>query len=68
MVMKEVKKIIKHVLYNPQVSYPPISYKIEDVSSESYRSSYMDEKDFKTYLKRLEKRLIYRLDPPKRTK
>ena len=42
---EELKKIIKQVIYNPQVSFPPISYKITDVSHtnrESFTSEYID--------------------------
>jgi hypothetical protein len=60
---ERIEEVIKQVLYNPQISYPPISYKITDVShmGEDYTSSYMDEGDFKKYLERLEKQLVSRL-------
>ena len=57
---KELEKIIEQVLYNPQVSYPPVSYKITDVS-ENYKSEYIDKGDFDCYLKRLKIQLIFRL-------
>ena len=58
----EIKKIIKQVLYNPQVSYPPISYGITDFSTDKkYISKYMDETDFHNYLERLEQQLVFRL-------
>lgn len=56
-----VKEIIKQVLFNPQVNYPPISYKIEELGIEPYKSQYIDKEDFESYLKRLEKQLIMRL-------
>lgn len=60
-----MEEIIKKVLYNPQVSHPPISYEIADIANtsdeKSYKSQYIDIKDFQEYLKRLEKQLIYRL-------
>lgn len=62
---EEIEKIIKQVLYNPQVTNPPISYKITDVSNNfknnDYTSEYMDVKDFERYLADLEKQLVYRL-------
>ncbi len=60
-----MEEIVKQVLYNPQVAYPPISYEITDISntgaSENYKSQYIDINDFKSYLERLEKQLVYRL-------
>lgn len=59
---EKIKEAIHQVLYNPQVSYPPISYKITDVSIEKdYSSEYIDIGDFKKYLSRLEEQLISRL-------
>lgn len=61
---REIKKIIKQVLFNPQVAFPPISYRITDKSGGvdgDYTSNYIDKKDFERYLKDLEKQLIYRL-------
>lgn len=59
----EIPEIIKQVLYNPQVSYPPISYRIKDTEydGQGYESEYIDIKDFKRYLKRLEQQLNFRL-------
>ena len=58
----KIEEIIKQVLYNPQVSYPALSYVIEDKNGEdSYKSEYIDIEDFKKYLERLEKQLIIRL-------
>ena len=60
----EAKKIIKQVFHNPQVSHPPISYKITDkgTGEGTYTSEYIDVKDFKHFLIRLEKQLVIRLD------
>jgi len=60
---KEVMKIIKEVIHNPQVSLPAISYKITDVDNmneQSYTSEYIDKRDFKSYLKRLEAQIKFR--------
>ncbi len=70
---EELKKIIKQVIYNPQVLRPPITYRITDVDNtgriKGYTSNYIDEGDFDGYLERLEAQLIYRLAtkdvPPK---
>lgn len=59
--LNNMEEIIKQVLYNPQVSYPPISYTITSEGVEPYTAKYIDEGDFKKYLKRLEKQLIDRL-------
>lgn len=64
--MKEEKlvEIIKQVIHNPQVSYPPISYEIKDCATgaeEGYTSKYIDKEDFDLFMKRLEERLIIRL-------
>lgn len=62
---ERIAEIVNEVLFNPQVSYPGISYVITDVvhlsPEDSYKSRYMDEQDFELYLKRLEKQLILRL-------
>ena len=61
--MSKNKEIIKQVFHNPQVAHPPISYKITDVSIKgNYTSEYIDIGDFKKFLVKLEKQLIYRLD------
>lgn len=57
---KKIKEIIKQVLYNPQVSLPPVTYRIKDNSAE-YESEYVDILDVKSYLKRLEQQLLFRL-------
>lgn len=61
--MSENKEIIKQVFHNPQVSHPPISYKITDIENggDGYKSEYIDVADFRSYLIRLEKQLIFRL-------
>lgn len=62
MTKEQIEAIIKQILYNPQVSYPPISYTITDESGdEPYHSQYIDMGDFHSYLERLEKQLISRL-------
>lgn len=61
----KLQEIIKQVLYNPQVSFPPISYRITDFGGEEeYTSAYMDVKDFNRYRERLEAQLISRLASP----
>lgn len=70
--LKKMKKmlnqtIVHQVLYNPQVSYPPISYIIEDKAvvdrkGGGYRAKYIDKGDFDDYLERLEIQLNYRLN------
>jgi len=62
-----IKKIVWQVIHNPQVSFPPTSYVITDKSAK-YTSLYIDKKDFDSYLKRLEKQLVYRLTTPERGK
>lgn len=56
----DVEGIVKQVLHNPQVSHPPISYQIID-RADGYDSEYIDVEDFRSYLKRLEDQLVYRL-------
>lgn len=62
--MGKAEEIIKQVFHNPQVAHPPISYRITDVDTcdeeNSYTSEYIDVGDFKSFLDRLEKQLIYR--------
>lgn len=56
------EEIIKQVLYNPQVTKPPISYSITSKDAQDdYTSDYIDVADFDSYVKRLEAQLIYRL-------
>lgn len=61
----EIKEIIKQVFHNPQVSHPPITYKITDKGvgdkGEDYTSEYIDIKDFESFLVRLEHQLNFRL-------
>lgn len=69
--MTEAEKIIKQVFRNPQVQMPPISYKITDVGinkNKDYTSEYIDVGDFKSFLDRLEKQLIYRFRDKKYAK
>lgn len=63
---ERVEEIIKQVLHNPQVRFPPISYKITDVGA-GYSSEYIDVEDFKHYLEHLEHQLISRLSDPTTT-
>jgi hypothetical protein len=62
---ERIAEIIQQVIRNPQVSFPPISYRITDigVGGEDYTSEYIDMGDFKSYLDRLEKQLVSRLSP-----
>lgn len=59
---ERIEEIIKQVINKPQVSFPPVSYKITDMSSGGYTAEYIDMGDFKKYVERLEKQLIYRLN------
>lgn len=59
---EKIEEIIKQVLYNPQVSYPPISYSITDKDpTGDYESEYIDIQDFHIYIKSLGKQLVKRL-------
>lgn len=64
---ERIEEIVHQVLYNPQVSYPPISYEITDKSSEDYTSEYMDKRDFMTFLERLEAQLVSRFSLENKT-
>lgn len=62
---ERIKEIVKQVLFNPQVTNPPISYTITDhyyTDDKSYTSEYIDKGDFEKYLKRLEEQLVYRFN------
>lgn len=59
---EKLKEIIKQILYNPQVTPPPISYSITSKEVDGdYTADYIDIGDFNSYLKRLEAQLIFRL-------
>lgn len=58
---QRVENIIKQVLWNPQVTYPPVSYTITSEGTEPYTAKYIDIGDFNSFLDRLEKQLISRL-------
>lgn len=59
---EKIIEIIKQVLHNPQVSAPPISYTITQEGEEPYTSKYIDIGDFESFIERLEKQLIYRIN------